>query len=479
MAAAIIWSAIATATLLIGMWLAYRGLVSPRWTALIMAFGAGAIVSAVSYQLVLGAVLGEPGNHVLVGLGITVGALTFYFADRWVDGMGGKDRLDFDGAQADGSGVGILLGSLLDGVPESLVLGISLVHSTSVSLAFVFAVAISNIPQGLGGTAGMLSAGWIKRDITRLWLAVCVLSVIAAAIGFAVASVISNFSAGFFELFAAGALLVMLTDFDDPRIVRARRRRGRLGSGLRLRGRGRGLATPVRPAPGQPGMSAVRTVIDRGPKGKRSVAFALDWPGWSRGAKTPELARETLESYRKRYQPVSALAGMGREFETTGSLEIVEDKVGTGSTDFWGISFSPSSTERDPMGDTDFERKIALLRASWAFFDAVAARVSPEMRKGPRGGGRERDEIIRHVIRTESQDFAKGVGLVIPDGEALIPDGLAEYRDAYVEQMRAYNAGEVKKRMRSLTLPFLIRHSAFHTLDHAWEMEDKDLSAHW
>jgi len=221
----------------------------------------------------------------------------------------------------------------------------------------------------------------------------------------------------------------------------------------------------------------VRTVIERGTKGKRSVAFSLDWPGWSRGAKSPELALETLESYRERYRPVAALAGMARDFAAAGPLEVVEDRVGTGSTDFWGISFSPSSTEHGPMGEAELERGIALLQACWAFFDGVAARVSPEMRKGPRGGGRDRDRIIRHTIRTESEDFAKQVGLRIPEEAALSPDGLRKHREDYVTAMRAYNAGEVEKRMRSWTLPFLIRHSAFHTLDHAWEMEDKDLSA--
>ena len=220
----------------------------------------------------------------------------------------------------------------------------------------------------------------------------------------------------------------------------------------------------------------VRTVVDRGPKGKRSVAFAIDWPGWSRGAKTDELAVETLESYRERYRPVAGLAGMARDFDAAGPLEIVEDKVGTPSTDFWAISFSPSSTELDPMDEAEMERGVTVLRTCWAFFDGVAARVSPEMRKGPRGGGRERDEIIRHVIRVESLDFAKQVGLQMPDGPTLTGEALREYRENYVAGMRAYNAGEVERRMRSWTLPFLIRHSAFHTLDHAWEMEDKDLS---
>ncbi len=207
------------------------------------------------------------------------------------------------------------------------------------------------------------------------------------------------------------------------------------------------------------------------------MAFALDWPGWSRGAKTSDVAVETLEGYRERYRPIAALAGIADEFDTAGPLEIVEEKVGTGSVDFWGISFSPSSTELDPMDEAKLERGITLLRACWAFFDAAAARVSPEMRKGPRGGGRDRDGIIRHVFRVESLDFAKQVGLELPDGPILAGEELREYRADYVAGIRAYNAGQIEKRMRSWNLPFLIRHSAFHTLDHAWEMEDKDLSA--
>ena len=222
---------------------------------------------------------------------------------------------------------------------------------------------------------------------------------------------------------------------------------------------------------------AVRTVIDHGPRKKRVVAIAIDWPGWSRGAKTTDVAVETLESYRARYRPVAALAGMEREFEAAGPLEIVEEKVGTGSTDFWGISFSPASMEQDPMSDADLERGIKLLQACWQYFDSVAARVSPEMRKGPRGGGRERDEIIRHQFRVESLDFAKQVGVQIEDGPVLAGEALRQYREDYLVGMRAYNAGETKRRMRNWTLAFLIRHSAFHALDHAWEMEDKDLSA--
>jgi hypothetical protein len=212
---------------------------------------------------------------------------------------------------------------------------------------------------------------------------------------------------------------------------------------------------------------AVRTVIQRGPKGKRAVAFSIDWPGWSRGAKTPEVAVETLEAYRERYRPIASLAGMTAEFDAAGPLDVVEDAVGTPSTDFWAISFAPSSLETEPMTDAALGRAITLLQACWSFFDDVAASVSAE---------RDRDRIIRHVVRTESEDFAKQVGLRIEEEGALSPEGLRQHRESYVAAMRAYNAGEVSRRMRNWNLPFLIRHSAFHTLDHAWEMEDKNLA---
>ena len=220
----------------------------------------------------------------------------------------------------------------------------------------------------------------------------------------------------------------------------------------------------------------VRTVVQRGPKEKRVAAFALDWPGWSRGAKEPGAALELLEAYRDRYRPVAALAGLATEFDAAGALRLVEDHVGVGSTDFWGISFAPSSFEREPMRGEELDRKLALLAAAWQFFDDVAARVSADMAKGPRGGGRSRDEIVRHVVNNERHDLAKKVGVVPSAHEVLPPDLVASHRQAFVAAVRDYNAEGKLGRGRNWTMALLVRHTAFHVLDHAWEMEDKDLS---
>jgi hypothetical protein len=219
---------------------------------------------------------------------------------------------------------------------------------------------------------------------------------------------------------------------------------------------------------------SIRTVIERGSKGKKAVAFALDWPGWSRGAASPDQAVETLETYRDRYRPVARFADLADELDGE-PLEIVEDHVGNTSTDFWGISWLPSSTELGPMAPEVLDRRLALLEGAWRFFDEVAARVSPEMRRGPRGGGRSRDEIIAHVFGNERVQFSKRVGVPTPPGVMLTAEGLRSHREQFLAGLRRYNA-EDRKIGRTWTLQFLLRHTAFHVLDHAWEMEDRDLS---
>ena len=127
------------------------------------------------------------------------------------------------------------------------------------------------------------------------------------------------------------------------------------------------------------------------------------------------------------------------------------------------------------MPEAELDRKLALLQAAWSFFDDVAARVSAEMQKGARGGGRDRDEIIAHVLRNEQGDFAREVGVPEPPVLMIAPEQRSQHREDFVAGIRDYNAQRLRAG-RSWTVPFLIRHTAFHALDHAWEMEDKDLS---
>lgn len=221
---------------------------------------------------------------------------------------------------------------------------------------------------------------------------------------------------------------------------------------------------------------SVRVVVQHGPRDKKVAAVALDWPGWSRGAKSPDLALETLEAYRERYRPIAALAGRAAEFDAAGALEVVEDHVGTGSTDYWGISFAPSSLEHGPMTDDDLDRKLALLEAAWSYFDQVSTRVSAEMARGPRGGGRDRDQIVRHVLLWEQSDLARKVGVETPDDLPRTPEGLRVHHEPFLAALRDYGSEGRLGRGRNWTIPLLIRHTAFHALDHAWEMEDKDLS---
>ncbi len=218
----------------------------------------------------------------------------------------------------------------------------------------------------------------------------------------------------------------------------------------------------------------LRVTLEIGPKGKQVVAVAPDWPGLARGAPTEQAAIERLLAYVPRYAPVTQLAGMQAAFATSTGVDVVERYPGTGSTDFWGISFAFSGIDKQAMSGEALERELTLLRACWAFFDAVRSRVSAEMQRGPRGGGRDRDHIVRHTVATE-QDWAKKLGVVTPQDALLTDAGLNTHRAAYCNAIRALHAQGTMA--RTWPLRYLIRHTAFHTLDHAWEMEDKDLTA--
>lgn len=222
-------------------------------------------------------------------------------------------------------------------------------------------------------------------------------------------------------------------------------------------------------------LNQMRVAIESGPKGKKVVAVAPDWPGLERGTKTEEGAIERLRGYIPRYKEVMKLAGgeIEAKFLTITGVEVVEHYVGPGSTDFWGISFGFSSIDRLTLSNEELERELTLMQACWAFFDGVVSRVSAELVRGPRGGGRDRDHIVRHTFATEI-DWARKLG-VHTTLEAIITGlGLSEYRAAYCNAIRLFNAQG--KPSGKWPLRYLIRHTAFHTLDHAWEMEDKDLT---
>ena len=220
----------------------------------------------------------------------------------------------------------------------------------------------------------------------------------------------------------------------------------------------------------------LRVALEIGPKGKKVVAVAPDWPGLERGAKTEQAAIERLLSYVPRYATVTQLAGMEAAFAATPSVDVVEHYSGKGSTDFWGISFAFSGIDQQALSAKALERELTLMRACWAFFDDVRSRVSAEMQRGPRGGGRDRNHIIRHTFAAE-QDWARMIGVLTPDGAMLTGEGLKAHRDAYCHAIRDYHSqGKLAGKMAKWPLRYLIRHTAFHTLDHAWEMEDKDLT---
>jgi hypothetical protein len=217
----------------------------------------------------------------------------------------------------------------------------------------------------------------------------------------------------------------------------------------------------------------LRVTLEIGPKGKKVAAVAPDWPGLERGAKTGEAATERLRSYFPRYARVAKLAGMDGEYAAITTIDVVERYPGTGSTDFWGISYAFSEIDRQNLSSEELERELNLLQACWEFFDDVRSRVSAEMRKGPRGGGRDRDQIVGHTIRVE-QEWAEKVGVSIIQDAPMSDAGLQAHRDAYCKAIWAFHTEG--KMARTWPLRYLIRHTAYHTLDHAWEMEDKDLT---
>jgi zinc transporter, ZIP family len=216
---ALAWGLIAASSLVLGGVLALRLSIGLRPIGLVMGFGAGVLISAVAYELVADA-FGTAGGSGAVALGLLAGAFTFYFGDLAIDRFGGEGRKSAAGGQEVGSALAIVLGTVLDGIPESIVLGLSLLEGGGVSVAMLAAVFLSNLPEALSSSAGLSKSGWDDKGILGLWVVVTMVSGISALAGYAFFDGAPVATIAFVQAFAGGALLTMLADTMMPEAFR-------------------------------------------------------------------------------------------------------------------------------------------------------------------------------------------------------------------------------------------------------------------
>jgi zinc transporter, ZIP family len=203
------WGALGAAALLVGALIAYLLTPSPRLIAVVMALGTGLLIGSVSFELVDDAL--EHQAVALVALMVLLGAAVFTVGDWRLDARGGGGRKDPTGAQADGRALAIVLGSVLDGIPESFVLGLTVLQG-GVSPALLAAVALSNLPEGMSSSSGLRAAGWPRSRVLTMWSAVVLVSALAAAAGYGLLDPASNRTGALVQAFAGGALLAMLAN---------------------------------------------------------------------------------------------------------------------------------------------------------------------------------------------------------------------------------------------------------------------------
>jgi ZIP family zinc transporter len=213
---AFLWGLLAASSLLIGGAIALRVTLRDRDLGLVLAFGAGVLLSAVAYELVAEA-FDRSGGGGALALGLPAGALAFSLGDLAIDRKGGESRKRPSREKdEEGSALAIVLGILLDGIPESIVLGLTVLGPSGVSAAMLAAVFLSNLPESIAATSGLRAGGWRPSRIMGLWALVAVVSGLAALAGAVVFEDASPGAVSFVEAFAAGAILTMLADTMMP-----------------------------------------------------------------------------------------------------------------------------------------------------------------------------------------------------------------------------------------------------------------------
>jgi len=211
---ALFWGLFAGSSLILGGAIALALPIGDRLLGLIMAFGAGVLISAVSFELVAEAFETSAGSGG-VALGLAAGALTFFVGDALIDRMGGAGRKKMHGA-AGGSALAIVLGIVLDGIPESAVIGLGLLDGAGVSVAVIAAVFLSNLPEAIAATRGLSTDGWKSGKILGLWGAVTVVCGLSSLLGYVALDSAGASTLAFVLAFAGGAILTMLADTMMP-----------------------------------------------------------------------------------------------------------------------------------------------------------------------------------------------------------------------------------------------------------------------
>jgi zinc transporter, ZIP family len=222
MAAALGWGALAASSLIVGAGLGLLRRWSDTAVGIVLAFGAGALISAVSFDLAQEGVWLGGGDS--VALGLAVGALAYFLADRMIDHRGGSHRAGSSTSGGKGvpdAGPALALGAFLDGVPEQLVLGISLAAGDGVSVGLLSAIFVSNLPEAVGSVSRSVEAGRSRAGIAQLWVVVALVCTLATVVGYGVADAASADLQATIDGFAAGALLVMLIDSMIPEAARS------------------------------------------------------------------------------------------------------------------------------------------------------------------------------------------------------------------------------------------------------------------